>query len=388
MEEDHRPTSRILVVDDETGMRQGCQRVLTPAGYRVNTAADLATARELMQSDEYDLYLIDLMLPDGSGLDLIDPILERDPDAICIIITGFGTVERAVDAVRRGAYDFLSKPFTSDELLVAVNQGLERRQLKAVEAQAEELARAKEELERLDEAKSQWMLQVAHELRAPVAAVQSYINLILDGYVDQQEMESTLSRVRERLQEMLDLITDLLELARLKQAKDRIGDKASPQPMASIVEEVCDLMREQAQEKGQSFQVEILAQPVILAQREHLKQIWTNLISNAIKYTPEGGHVVVRLEADEDSLTCVVEDSGIGIAEKDMAHLFQDFYRTEEAKASGEIGTGLGLSIVKQIVDSYQGQIEVTSKPGEGSRFTITLPLRKKPDDTAPDGLS
>jgi two-component system sensor histidine kinase/response regulator len=377
----HASKAKILVIDDETGMREGCRRALTPIGYSVDTAADLTTGRNLALSKDYDLFLLDVMLPDGSGLDLIDPILQKDSGAICIVITGFGSIQMAVEAVRRGAYDFLSKPFTSDELLIAVDQGLERRQLKAIEAQAESLAQTKAELERLDEVKSQLMLKVAHELRAPVAAVQSYINLILAGYVTTNELKPTLSRVQDRLQEMLDLISDLLELARLKQVRDQIVAEASPQNMAEILKGVCELFREQAHEKRQSFQVEIIDHPVIMADRDYLKHIWTNLISNAIKYTPEGGRVVVSLEADGRKLIGAVADSGMGIAEEDMPHLFQDFFRTDQAKASGEIGTGLGLSIVKQIVESYGGEIKVTSKLGHGTRFTFTLPLEPTPKD-------
>jgi signal transduction histidine kinase len=107
-----------------------------------------------------------------------------------------------------------------------------------------------------------------------------------------------------------------------------------------------------------------------------MRQIWTNLISNAIKYTPQGGRVWVKLQSDGEMLRGTVQDSGMGIAEEDMRHLFQEFFRTEQAKASGQIGTGLGLSIVKQIVDSYRGTIEVTSSPGKGSRFSFVLPLQ------------
>ncbi len=385
MTDQHAAKARILVIDDETGMREGCRRALTPVGYSVDTAADLTTGKDLARSKDYDLFLLDVMLPDGSGLDLIGPILQEDPNAICIVITGFGSIEMAVEAVRRGAYDFLSKPFTSDELLMAVDQGLERRQLKAIEAQAELLAQTKAELERLDEVKSQLMLKVAHELRAPVAAVQSYINLILAGYVTTNELKPTLSRVQDRLQEMLDLISDLLELARLKQARDQIVTEATSQDMAEILKEVCELFREQAHEKRQSFQVEILDHPEIMADRDYLKHIWTNLISNAIKYTPEGGRVVVSLEADDKKLTGAVADSGMGIAEEDMPHLFQEFFRTDQAKASGEIGTGLGLSIVKQIVESHGGEIKVTSRLGRGTRFTFSLPLEPPLEEPQPE---
>jgi signal transduction histidine kinase len=371
--------ARILVVDDELGMREGCRRALSSSGYRVDTADSLGAGLERIRDNGYDLYLLDVMLPDGSGLDLMESILKQDPQAICIIITGFGSIEMAATAVRRGAYYFLAKPFTSDELAVSVAKGLEQKRLKQVELQAGELARAKEELERLDEEKSRLLLKVAHELRAPVAAVQSYVNLLLAGYMSEQEIKPTLSRIQDRLQEVLDLTVDLLELANLKQAKNQASAGASPQDAAQVLEEVLDLFQEQTRDKQQSLQVEIVDRPSVTAHRDHLRQVWTNLVSNAIKYTPVGGHIDVRLQVDGSDLLGSVQDSGIGIAERDLDNLFREFYRTDEAKASGEIGTGLGLSIVKQIVESYEGDITVASKPGQGSRFTFRLPLNPPP---------
>lgn len=376
MNDEQDTTARILIVDDETGMREGCRRALAPSGYSVDTAASITSARDLIRDEGYDLYLLDVMLPDGSGLDLIEPILEQDPNAICIIITGFGSIEMAVEAVRSGAYNFLSKPFTSEQLLIAVAQGLERRRLKAVEQEAEDLARAKAELERLDEVKSRLMLKVAHELRAPVAAVQSYINLILAGYVAQEEVKPTLGRVQVRLQELLDLIADLLELARLKEPGKLSRVEVKPQDMAETLREVCELLGEQAAEKGQKLQVNIEDIPEVTANREHLRQIWINLISNAIKYTPEGGSVTVTLRPGDECLIGTVADTGIGIAKDEIPHIFDEFYRSEKAKSSGEIGTGLGLAIVKQLMDAYGGEIKVCSEPGQGTCFSFTLPLQ------------
>jgi signal transduction histidine kinase len=377
--------AKILVVDDETGMREGCRRALSPAGYNVETADSLGAALELIQDNDYDLYLLDVMLPDGSGLDLMESILGQDPLAVCIIITGFGSIEMAANAVKRGAYYFLAKPFTSDELTVSVAQGLEQKRLKQVELQARELARAKEELERLDEAKSRLMLTVAHELRAPVAAVRSYVNLLLADYMSEEEIKPTLSRIQELLQEVLDLTVDLLELANLKQAKGELSVGATSQDAAQVLSEVVDLLQEQARDKRQTFQVEIVDRPRVTAHREHLKQIWRNLISNAIKYTQPGGNISVRLEVDGADLLSTVQDSGIGVAKEDLDNLFQEFYRTDQAKASGEIGTGLGLSIAKQILNSYGGDIWVNSDLGQGSTFTFRLPLTQLPrQDTEP----
>jgi signal transduction histidine kinase len=366
-------------VDDEETMREGCRRVLTPAGYSVDTAAEVSTALNLLQHRDYDLFLLDVMLPDGSGLDLLAAIIQRDPNAICIISTGFGSIELAVEAVRQGAYDFLSKPFTSDELLLSVHQGLEWGRLKAIEAEAQDLAQTKAELERLNEARRQLMLGVAHELRAPIAAVQSYINLILAGYVTAEELRPTLFRIQERLHEVLDLTSDLLDLARLKQDKEQQPKVSELQDVAAVLRDVCDLFQQQVREKRQELKVEILDNPFVVADQYHLEQIWTNLISNAIKYTPDGGRIEVMLNSEGDSIIGTVTDSGIGIADADRPRLFEDFFRTNHAKETGEIGTGLGLSIVKQTVESYGGEIQVTSRLGHGSRFTFTLPKEPEP---------
>ena len=384
MDEDADLQAQILVVDDELGMREGCRRVLSPLYHTVDTAENVAAALEAIRSKGYDLVLLDVMMPDGSGLDLCDPIHERDADAICIVITGYATIELAVDAVKRGAYDFLSKPFTSDQLLVAVKQGLERRRLRretaeldACRRRADDLARAKSEIEKLERTKSQFMLTVAHELRAPAAAVQSYVNLILNGYINGPELHDTMTRIQHRLQELLDLIADLLQLAHLKEAKDAPSPTLSPQPVADILEEVAGLMQEQSRQKNQHLDVQILARPMLAATRDHIRQVWMNLISNAIKYTPAGGHVKVRLEADGQGITGNVTDTGIGIAEADLPNLFREFFRTDQAKATGEIGTGLGLAILKQIIDSYGGTIDVQSRLGHGTSITFTLPFER-----------
>ena len=147
--------ANILIVDDEPGIRIGCRRALEPAGYRVDEAGSFKQGQEKLAFAIYDLILLDVMLPDGRGIDLLPDIVAKDPETVTIIVTGYATVEMAVSAIKRGAYDFISKPFTSDLLLLAVEQGLEKRRLslearrlKQVEAEAAELARQKTEAER------------------------------------------------------------------------------------------------------------------------------------------------------------------------------------------------------------------------------------------------
>jgi len=373
-------SARILVIDDEQGIREGCRRVLEPEGYAVETAATGQEGLRYVQEDGFDLVLLDVMMPDVRGIDLLGPIAEKDPDTVCIIITGYATVELAVQAIKAGAYDFLSKPFTADVLLMTVRQGLERRRLslearrtEALERETAELARAKEELERLDRFKTTFTLTVAHELRAPLTALQSFLIAILKGYIPPEEQQEILERAVGRTQELLDLVDDLLRLARAK--SDQESQKRQVLSLADPLEKVFALQKAQADEKGLTCALEVRARPQVEADPDQMTQLWTNLISNGIKYTPAGGRVTVTLDQQDGWAVGSVADTGIGIAPEDQERIFEEFYRTPQAKAVEARGTGLGLPLVKRIVEAHGGTISVESELGKGSRFTFRLPV-------------
>jgi two-component system sensor histidine kinase/response regulator len=379
---------RILVIDDEVGIRSGCQRALTPHGYLVEVAATGQEGLAKLREDGFALVLLDVMMPDVSGIDLLEPILAHDPDVVCVVITGFATVELAVQAIKLGAYDFISKPFTADTLSLAVEKGLERRQLqkearrlRQIEKQARRLSQEKAMLEELDRVKSTFMLTVAHELRAPIAAIASYLTLILQGYAALEEQWPMLERAAQRTDELLDLVDDLLNLARLKELK--ADSKKQEVSLEEILEDVLGLHTPETEAKQIILKVDAHPCTPIEANPAHMKQLWTNLISNAIKYTPAGGQITVRL-FPEGGGTVVgeVEDTGIGIAAEDLPNLFKEFFRTDQAKALAQHGTGLGLSIVKQIVNSLGGSISVESELGQGTKFTFRLPAASSTSST------
>jgi two-component system sensor histidine kinase/response regulator len=370
----------ILVIDDELGIREGCRRALEPEGFAVETAATIEEGLRKIQGRDFDLVLLDVMMPNGRGIDLLTPIHEKDPDLVTVIITGFATVELAVEAIKRGAYDFISKPFTADLLLMTVNQGLERRRLsleakrlQVIEQEAAKLTRAKEEMERLDRFKTAFTLTVAHELRAPVNALLSFLLAMLKGYVAPDQQQDILQRAIERSQELLDLIDDLLNLAAAKE--ELAPPKRQTLSLADSLEKVVPLLQAQAEEKGIAFAVEVRQRPQVEANPDQVKQLWTNLISNGIKYTPSGGKVTVTLNEERGSAMGKVEDTGIGIAPEDQDQIFEEFYRTPQAKEMEARGTGLGLALVKRIVEGLGGTIEVESALGQGSRFTFRLPV-------------
>lgn len=370
---------RILVIDDELGLLEGCRRALEPEGYIVETAATGQEGLRQIQEKAFDLILLDVVLPDVRGIDLLDPIYEKDPDLVCIIITGYATVELAVEAIKRGAYDFIAKPFTTDVLLMTVSQGLERRRLsletkriQALEQEAAELVRAKEELERLDRFKTVFTLTVAHELRAPLTALQSFLVALLKGYIPPDEQEETLQLAIERSGELLILVDDLLKLAAVKGEEEM--RKREILSLADILEKVFSMLQAQADEKKIAYNLEIHQRPLVEANPDQMTQLWTNLISNGIKYTPAGGKVRVTLGEQEGWAVGTVEDTGIGIASEDQARIFEEFYRTSQAKEMDPRGTGLGLPLVKRVLEGHGGMIEVESELGKGSRFTFRLP--------------
>jgi two-component system sensor histidine kinase/response regulator len=374
---------QILVIDDERGLREGCRRALARYGYPVDVAATGEEGLAKVREGDFGLVLIDVMMPDISGIELLATIHQQDPDIVCIIITGYATVELAVQAMKLGAYDFIAKPFSDDNLLLAVQKALEKRRLEQkarrlqrLEEEAERLGREKELLEELDRVKSAFMRKVAHELRAPIAAIESFMHSILQGYGSPDTQRMMQERAALRASELLQLVDDLLNLSRIKDVK--MQSRKQPVCLEQVLDEVLLLHGPEAEGKKIVLEVDRATCPPISADPAHVKQLWTNLISNAIKYTPEGGKVTVRLSPGEGGITGEVKDTGIGISHQDLPRLFEEFYRTNQAKAFAQHGTGLGLSIVKQIMQEYAGEIYVESELGSGTQFTFWLPTNSE----------
>ena len=374
-------TDRILIIDDEAGIRQGCSRVLLPQGFVVETAENFQDGLRKIQEGNFDLVLLDVMLPDGKGIDLLGPIRERDPETVPIIITGYATVELAVDTIKKGAYNFISKPFTADLLLMTVNQGLEKRhlslqakRLQTIEQETIALARARDEAEQLNEFKTSFLQTAAHELRSPVNGAQSLVRTLLHGLAGELKPQQSelLSRVETRLDFMLHMINDILTLASSKSVEgERPLEKVQIQP---IIYKAIESFAEDA--KNQQVTVKFAAPGksiTAMATENGLDTVMGNLICNAIKYSKPGGTIDIGIKKEPDYVKISVADAGIGIPKEDLPHIWDEFFRARNAHLAGITGTGLGLSIVKQFIDRFGGQIGVTSSVGKGTTFTVSL---------------
>ena len=249
-----------------------------------------------------------------------------------------------------------------------------------------ELARANEKLRELEDIRAQFTLLVTHELRAPVAAIQSFLKLILEGYVPEAKVRETLIKAERRAMDQLALIADLLELGRIGSADAR--GQVQPLQLAVALKEQLDLLSAGARERGITVQTDIGRDlPLVMANPDQVKSLWNNLVSNAIKYNRDNGQVAITLQCEGDRLVASVRDTGIGIPPEAMSRLFSEFFRADNAKAYSRSGTGLGLSIVKEIIERAGGQITVESELGKGTTFRFWLPaLREKAPSASEPG--
>jgi signal transduction histidine kinase len=236
----------------------------------------------------------------------------------------------------------------------------------------EELEEAYRGLKSLEQVKSQFMRKTSHELRAPLGAMQSLLKASERQMPDDAPGLDLVDRALARSQHTLDLVDDLLRYSRLQAVLD--VDRFEAVELAEIVRGAADMFRAQAEEKGIRLEVEVASTPV-RGVRDRLIDLVNNLVSNAIRYTGEAGVVKVRAGCDAGQAVLAVSDTGIGIPPDELPHIFDEFYRGEEAKRSVQHGTGLGMTIVRRVVDLHDGRIDVDSEPGRGTTFRIRLPI-------------
>jgi signal transduction histidine kinase len=358
---------KVLVVDDEEPIRDSCRQVLTKAGYECHTAVDGIEGLHFAHQVEPDLVLLDLMMPGMDGLSMLDQLLKTHPNVVCIVITGYATIESAVDAMKHGAFDFLPKPFTPDELRVIVTRGLDQRKLLL------ETAALREEKRRMQQ---YFISIVAHELRSPLLLVKQYLDLIVGGKmgtVDEVAGEM-LAGAPSTLTGLLSIIADWLKLARID-AGDIAGGMEEVDVRA-LLEKVVEELASRAEEASVALRLDFaLPSCAVTAHADSLAVVFRNLISNAIKYNKPAGTVVVEGTCLDGNLRVDVRDTGMGIPATEIPFIFEDFFRVKSSKTAEIPGTGLGLSIVKKIVEGHHGSVEVESAEGEGTSFSVFLPL-------------
>jgi len=482
---------RILVVDDEKIIRDGCRRVLADNKYDVICAENGQVAMSMLENEKVDIILLDLKMPVMSGEEVLEETFELYPDIPIIIITGHGTIDTAVECMKKGAYDFITKPFQIDQFLLTIKRASEKRVLEQKAKQFEEenvknlydltleksrlktiincmangvmvtnrnmeivlynpalmrlleitdhidhpipvneiirdkdLLRAlndvhatnsseskaiSQEIElnknklraisapaygpensvvgtvtvleditafkELDEMKSDFVNMVAHELRSPIVAIRQQNSVLLEGLAGplQKKQEEFLERGMLKIDQLLELINDLLDIAKIEAGKHI--QHQTPTDIGKIITDTMTFLEQRAENQGIKLEHKLENMRPIQADPKRIEEVFSNLITNAINYSPEGGIVTVSAHCLSDYMEIRITDTGVGIPESEIPKIFDKFYRVKDPKTRKVMGTGLGLSIVKGIIEAHNGTIEVESVQGEGTTFRILLPL-------------
>jgi PAS domain S-box-containing protein len=476
----HNP--RILVIDDEPRIRDACILVLSDKGFEVAAAPDGEQGLRMIKEKHFDIVLVDLMMPTISGFDVLSEVRSHHPDTVVIVITGYATLEHSIEAMKKGAFDFIPKPFTPDQLRAVVDKSLrytsalqdiadsksrlrvmvnrltdgvmttDARKLivqvnpaflhmigyhgeEVVGRHVQEIIREATLLEAIDQAllmspdtfveitkeiqlpddneerffsarcapfrgrtnenlgtitvlhdittlkkmdqmKSDFVSMVSHEIRSPMNSLLMQLKNISDGLAGTvtEKQREILRRASEKILNLNNLVTELLDLSRIESGL--ISHEKEQVDMGKLLAEQKTFHSPYGEEKEISIHLDCPAGlPSILANRQNMEEVFANLITNGIKYSPAGGSITISAANENEYLKIQVADTGYGISEEELDKIFARFYRVKDANTRQIQGTGLGLAIVKSIVESHHGKISVTSEVGRGTTFTVLLPL-------------
>ncbi len=370
---------RILVIDDDALIREYLRIVMTRQGANVVTASTGEDGLALWKRPgTFDAILLDLVLPDLDGMEMLKRIRGKDEVVTIVILTGAGDVHSAIAATHNGADAYVQKQDISlSNDPVALYYNLEQ----AFERRAGIAARRQ-----LEDVRADLYAIVTHDLRSPASVILTSAEMMLDGEFgplapEQAELIEIISKSAAK---MNVLISDYLDFAQIDAGYLRLTFEDVD--LRDLVQDSVRTVRLQAQVKRQSLIVELPPEPLVgLLDPERLQQVLDNLLTNAIKYTPEGGSIRLQLREEKGSATITVSDSGIGIADEHLASLFTKYHRIPGQGTRGIRGTGLGLLIVKEIVEAHGGTVAAESPgPGKGSTFTVRLPLKHPGTVTPP----
>ncbi len=384
-------SARILVVDDDRVILELASIVLRSDGYSVRTASDGIQALNLLAEEPFELVLLDFMMPKKDGLEVLREIKEKFPDVAVIIFTGMGSENIAVNAMKAGAADYIIKPFRNHDLLERTATVLRSRRLELHnrellaerERHLHEIQQWNVELERRVAEKSQELeaahaeiLQVeklatlghlaaglTHEIRNPLNSINLFAQILKNNRDASPQNVEFLERIQSEIDRIDNLLIKLLSVSR---SQSRINSAVE---VHVVAEEVLSNFQPQIDAQKIHLQKKIAATSPFYGDEEEVRQVFTNLISNALHAMPGGGELRLSVLPLQNAIQIKVSDNGCGIPLEHQARIFDPFFTTRPK------GTGFGLSGVLRIIKAYNGRISLISHPGEGTTFIVLLPL-------------
>ena len=371
------PTAaKLLIVDDESAQMRALCDTLSVEGYATRGFSSARDALKAIRPGQFDLLLTDLMMPEMDGITLINAAREIDETLGAIVMTGHGTIDTAVQAMQRGALDYILKPFKLNVILPVISRALDVQRLRRENAELQERERRRsEELAAAYQDLESFSYSISHDLRAPLRTIDSFAQILKEDFAEQlgEEGDRLIGVIRTGSQKMDQLIVGLLEFSRIGRQPldlDRIDMTALADAAAAEVRSLYT---------GPCPVIEIAELPVILGDAIIMRQVWCNLIGNALKYSAKRPLPRIKISGRIEGGEAIyqVDDNGAGFDMRYADKLFGVFQRLHRAEEFN--GTGVGLAIVHRIIARHGGRIWAQGTPDAGASFQFALPFAAKP---------
>lgn len=377
---EHDNKARILIIDDEEGIRLLLRAILTKEGYAVAEAEDGFKAIEMFKEDDFDLVITDVKMPGMDGIEVLKRLKELDPDVEVIILTGHGNLDTAIAAIKEDAFDFVSKPLENIHVLTnAVGTGLKKRRLKLEnKILIDELKKMNEELNMKNKNYFDVLGFVSHELKNALTIVSGFVALFQDGVLGalNPKQKDAMDKIAYNVDMINQLTINYLNLSKIEKHELQVL-KSDIDVFDDVLKNVIEIIVLQADRSGMNIDISLGGIPSgvkLRADGELLRMVFLNLLLNALKYSKPGGKISYGYEDHGNYYRFNVYNEGVGIPPEYREKIFEKFMRIKSDATKGKRGSGLGLFTVKKIIESHGGKIWVESAPQYWANFIFELP--------------
>ncbi len=348
---------KILIIDDEDIVLKSCLRILKNEEYEIDTASSGEEGLKRTDEKEYDIVITDQKMPGLSGIEVLATLRKNRPEVTVILFTGYATIENARDVLKMGAFDYIPKPFTNEELRSVVDNAVKSREKNS------------------DAGMLDLMAIVSHEMKSPVSAVHTTAETLYRGYLGNldPEQQKTVEKILRNCQYLEDIIRSYIDLSKMD-IDNLESFSENIDLVADVIQPVIEIPEYGENLKKMRIVTDYAVRPRVNGDPNLLKIVLTNLMNNAIKYGTPETPITVRVGEDNDHYTVSIRNEGVGISQEDIGQrLFRKFTRLKQKGTEGVKGSGLGLYLCKKIIEKHHGRIWVESKAGEYATFCFTL---------------